>query len=218
MPIPRRWTRTSLSRELPMRAVRWLLPVLVAGLAACNDSSAPDEERTDAELQFVRFPATPPLSRLQASFWAVRGDDREVVINYLPDELGGEGEEFLEFRVPGDGLLRRPDGSFFAPGDSVQITVTVSPDGRFLFDFQPSGLVFDPDHPARLEISYRRIDDDLDGDGDADEDDDDLDARLRVWKQELPGTPWRAVGTVRLEDFDEIEGVITSFTGFCIAG
>jgi hypothetical protein len=201
-----------------MKATRWLLAALIAAAAGCADSSGPVEEKTDLELEFVRFPATPPLTRLQASFWAVAGDDREVEIDYLPEEIGEDGEEFLEFRVPGDGLLHRPDGSAFAEGDSILITITVSPDGRFLFDLQPSGLEFDPDHPARLRVTYRHIDDDLDGDGEVDDDDFDLDARLRVWKQELPGTPWRAVGTVRLDDLDEIEGTITSFTGFCIAG
>lgn len=201
-----------------MTILRWALPALVLLAAGCDDTSAPDAGKTDAELEFVRFPATPPLAALQASFWAVAGDDRRVAIRYLPDEVGEDGEEFLEFRVPGDGLFRRPDGTRFADGDSILITVIVSPDGRFLFELQPSGLVFNPDHPARLKVTYRRVEDDLDGDGDVDDDDLELDSRLQVWKRELPGTPWRPIGTVRVEDFDEIEGVITSFTGFCIAG
>lgn len=200
-----------------MKAMRWGLLLVLLG-AGCSDSTGPEPGKTEAELQFVRFPATPPLETFQASFWAVKGDDRELEIRYLPEEPGEEGEEFLEFRVPAEGLLRRPDGTLFADGDSIRITVTVSQDGRFLFDFQPSGLQFDRDHPARLDVTYRRVDDDLDGDGDVDDDDDDLESRLRVWKQESASEPWFPVGTLHIEDFDEIEGEITSFTGFCIAG
>ena len=111
-----------------MRGIRWLLPVLV--LAACSDSSGPEVEKPESELQFVRFPATPPLETLVVSFWAVKGDNREIEIDYLPEEVGEDGEEFLEFRVPNDALLRRPDGTLFAEGDSILITITVSPDGR----------------------------------------------------------------------------------------
>lgn len=200
-----------------MNASKWWILLTVAGIA-CSDSMGPDAGRTDGELEFVRFPATPPVETLQASFWAVKGDGRELEIRQLPDEVGEEGDEFLEFRVPGDGLLRRPDGSLFAEGDSILITVALSADGRFLFDFQPSGLQFNPEHPARLKITYRGVDDDLDGDGDVDDDDDDLESRLRVWKQEGPGQNWFQVGTLHIDDFDEIEGEITGFTGFCIAG
>lgn len=200
-----------------MRAKRWWWLFAMA-FVGCSDSTGPEPSRVETELQFVRFRATPPVETLQASFWAKRGQGRELEIRYLPDKPGEDGEEFLEFRVPGDGLLRRPDGTLFGPGDSIRITVTLSADGRFLFDFQPSGLQFDPEHPARLKVTYRQIEDDLDGDGDVDGDDEDLEARLRVWKQERPGERWFPVGTLRIEDFDEIEGEITSFTGFCIAG
>lgn len=200
-----------------MHASRLGFLFIVLGVG-CSDSTGPEPGKVDDELEFVRFPATPPVETLQASFWAVKGENRELEIDYLPDEVGQEAEEFLEFEVPGNGLLRRPDGSLFAEGDSILITVTLSSDGRFLFDMQPSGLEFDPDHPARLEITYRGLDDDLDGDGDVDSDDDDLESRLRVWKQERSGEPWFPVGTLHVEDFDEIEGEITGFTGFCIAG
>ena len=200
-----------------MKRSGWLLSLALLG-AACSDSTAPVTGSADSELQFVRFPATPPVETLQKSFWAVRGENRELVIRYLPDEVGDEGHEFLEFRVSDESLLRRPDGTAFAEGDSIEITVTLSNDGRFLFDFQPSGLVFDPDEPARLKITYRGVDDDLDGDSDVDDDDADLESRMRVWKQERAGEPWFPLGTLKVEDFDEIEGEITGFTGFCIAG
>lgn len=202
-----------------MRAARWwLIVIVIVAAAGCSDSTGPEGGKTEDELRFVRFPSTPPIETFQASFWAVKGEGRELEINYLPEEVGEEGEEFLEFRVGGNSLLSRPDGSLFADGDSILITVTVSEDGRFLLDLQPSGLRFDPEHPARLEITYRPVDGDLDGDGDVDDDDADLEQDLRVWKQERPGERWFPVGTLHIDDLDEIEGEITGFTGFCIAG
>jgi hypothetical protein len=198
-----------------MAEKRWLLVCVAFGLA-CSDSTGP-EWRQESQLEFVRFPATPQVETLEASFWAVKGQDRELVIRYLPDGPG-DGDEFLEFLVPGESLLRRPDGSLFAEGDSVEITVQLSADGRFLVDMQPSGLRFDPEHPAELEVNYLKLDGDLNGDGVVDQHDDDLRDRLQVWKQERPGDPWRAIGTIHLDDLEQIKGEITGFTGFCIAG
>jgi hypothetical protein len=191
------------------------LALVVAG---CRDSTGPDVGIDESLLQFVRFPAAPPVETLQVSFWAKRGENREAVIRYLPEEPGREGREFLEFRVPGDALLRRPDGRVFADGDSIRITITLSEDGRFLVDMQPSGLVFAADRPARLRMRYDRLGGDLNGDGRVDDDDSRLDEQLMMWKQERPGSRWFPVGTVRFKDQYEIEGRITSFTGFCIAG
>lgn len=202
-----------------MRITRWFPLIVALILGACgDDGTEPETARSEDELQFVRFAATPPLETMQVSFWAVRGDDREAEIRYASADPDEDGEKFLEFKVPGDALLRRPDGTVFAEGDSIRITITVSPDGRFLFDMQPSGLVFDPRNPARLRIRYAEVEGDLNGDGESDSDDEDLELRLRVWRQELPGQPWVPVGTLRVEDLEEIEGTINGFTGFCIAG
>jgi hypothetical protein len=201
----------------PMTLMRWLLCALVLS-AACGDATGPQRGRAESELVFVRFPDTPPVETLEVSFWAAYDENREAVIRYQPERPGDEGREFLEFRVPNRSLLRRPDGTRFAPGDSILITITLSADGRFLLDMQPSGLVFDPNRPARLRIRYDRLSGDLNGDGIVDERDDRLDVRMRMWKQERPGELWFPIGTVRARELREIEGRITSFTGFCIAG
>lgn len=204
-----------------MRSMRVVSVVCLAGgwLAACESSTEPVQvAANENELQFLEFPADlAPLVTREGSFWAVAGDDRELVLRYAPEPGEDEGEEFLEFKVPGDALLRRPDGTRFERGDSVRITVRVDSQNRFLFDFEPSGLVFDPNHPAELEITYRRVGGDLDGDGDEDEDDRDLELKLRIWKQERPGDPWQQLGTVQFKEQKELEADITSFTGFCIA-
>lgn len=205
------------------RASRWtiLLAITVlGGLAGCDENvTDPAEEGVPEELlQFLTMPSDlQPLETQDTSFWAVRGQDSELVVRYVP--LAGEdvGEEFLTFKVNAASLHRKPNGDPFAVGDSIAIHVTIDDGGRFLFDFEPSGLVFNPNEPAELEIEYRLLNGDLDDDGDVDDDDAELEQSLQLWKQEAPGELWFPVGTIIFEETDEIEGVIDSFTGFAVA-
>lgn len=200
---------------------RCLLLALVTALAlgACNQTTGPVEEGVpEEELQFLEFPDDLlSLVTMDTSFWAVRGRDTTFVLRYKPESGEEQGEEFLAFRVRQDALLERPDGTPFAEGDSIEIRITVDEDGRFLFDFQPSGLTFNPDEPAELRVWYLRLEGDLDGDGDADSDDEELEDNLRLWKQEAPGGLWYPIGTIRVKDTDELRGEIESFTGFAVA-
>lgn len=200
---------------------------LLAGLcslgvaAGCDGGTDPDpfaEGVPEAELTFLSFPGDAKLPAFtDTSFWAVAGEDRELVLYYLPEEGDDDGEEFFELEVDDDALWKRPDGSIVAQGDSVEIRVTLDPEGRFLFRFGPSGLQFRPDRPAELEITYLRLGGDLDNDGDIDDDDADFEERMQLWRQEAPGDPWFPAGTIHFEDLDEIEGEIHHFTGFAIA-
>lgn len=205
-----------------MRRVRGFMALaLVAGLAwGCEDTAGPGEEGVpESALTFLRFPPDlEPLVTRSDSFYAVKGENRRLVMRYVPEEVGKEGEEFLEFRVPGGALLRRPDGSLFAEGDSILIRVDVDEDGRFLFKFQPSGLEFDPDRAPRLRVTYRALNGDLNGDGEVDDDDEAFEDDLTLWRQEAPGDLWYPVGVIKLKDVDEIDGEIFGFTGFAIAG
>lgn len=203
-----------------MRSLMLVLLIVAMGVG-CDSSTDPGEIEVDEnELQFLRFPADLiPLITREGSFWAVSGDNRELSLRYAPQPGDGdeEGEEFLRFSVPGDALYARPDGTRFQRGDSIRITVRVDPQNRVLFEFEPSGLVFDPDHRPELKITYRRIGDDLNGDGRHDGSDDDLERRLNMWKREQPGDPWHILGSIKLEEAKELEAKISSFTGFCIA-
>ena len=207
-----------------MSSRRWwavmAVTLMVSSLATGCDQlgTNPEEGVPEEELEFLRFPDNLlPLVTKDTSFWAVRGRDTELVMRYAPEAGETEGEEFLVFQVKGESLLEWPDGTRFTEGDSVLISVSVDEGGRFLFDFQPSGLKFDPDEPAELEVEYRRLEGDLDGDGDVDTDDDDFEDEMQLWRQEAPGERWFPVGTIRLEDTDELRGDIEGFTGFAVA-
>ncbi len=181
--------------------------------ACADDSTGPTQQSVpEDQLTFLR-PAdnAPPLAQSSVSFWAVRGEDTEVRLFYVG------GDEFLEFEVDDESLLRRPDGSLFAEDDSIQITITVVDQQRLVVDFQPTGLLFDPDEPAELSIRYANTDDDLNGDGEVDEEDDELEAQFSIWRQTNPGDPWFRIGTAVFEDLEEVEADITSFTRYAIA-
>lgn len=205
-----------------VRRLALLAMLAAAGGVACEEGLGPqpsEEGVPESALTFLRFPEDlQPLVSRSGSFWAVKGESRELVLSYIPEEPDEEGEEFLEFRVPAEALLRRPDGTLFEPGDSIEITVEVAEDGRFLFDFQPSGLTFDPEHAPRLRVTYELIEGDLDGDGDLDDDDAELEEDLGLWRQESPGELWFPIGVIKFDDLDEIDGEIFGFTGFAIAG
>lgn len=194
---------------------RMLAPALLAGavlLASCRDLTAPAQEQVvdESELTFVRVdPEAPPLDALEVSFWAVRGEERQVQITYDAG-LYGNGKCLL-FRVPEDAV---PLG--VAPGDSVRVTIRVVDAAEFRFEFQPQGLQFDPEHPARLEIRYRWADPDFDGDGDVDPRDLLLSETFSLWKMTGAQT-WERVSADRRRDVMEIHAPIVGFTQYALA-
>ncbi len=190
---------------------RWIWLFAAVALAACSDSTEPDDDGVrDGDLTFLRFESSNAVTVRQASFWAERGDNRKLEIDY-PD-----GDEFLEFEVRNESLLRRPDGTLFQEGDSILITVSLDPSNRIIVDFQPSGLIFNPLEPPRLRINFKAADDDIDDDGDLDAEDQRLAAGLAVWQQERPGQPWLPLVSLRLDE-DRMEALVLSFTGFAMA-
>ena len=99
------------------------LPLFAFGplvaLVACGDGTAPAPSgRLAEELHFLRPAASaPPLATTEVSFWAKRGEDREVRVRYEPLPGASDTAEFLRFSVPSAALERRPDGTAFAAGD-----------------------------------------------------------------------------------------------------
>ena len=172
-------------------------------------------ERSTAEMHFLRqaapslplfsndgdgvasAPSSPgnPLETYRREFWAVRGEEVSVSINY------SNGSEFLEFTIPEDGLQNRPDGTRFEDGDSVLISVQAD-SSLLLLELLPSGLTFDPDNTASLTVSYALADPDLNGDGVVDEVDSDIArSRLAMWMQQEMDDPWFEQGSEH--DLDE---------------
>jgi hypothetical protein len=196
---------------------RLLVVIFAALLLGCSDSNGPGGV-PNAQLNIIQQDTTaPPLVATRDSFWAKVGDGRELHLFYQGATPADSGEEFLRFEVPGDALFRKPDGSAFQAGDSILITVTVIDNAKFHFQFEPSGLQFNPDHPARLRVEYSESNHDFNEDGVEDESDDEIEHTLDLWRREGPTAAWFRVGSVKFEELDEIDANILSFTEYAIA-
>lgn len=195
-----------------------LLLVLSALLGGCSELIDPDGQVLDeSELTFVRLDDNAPgIDTTEVSFWAVRGQEREVQIRYFYEGTNSY-VKCLRFVVPANALSRRADGSTIATGDSVRITIRMPDRTRLGFEFDPAGLQFDPSHPATVEVVYRYADPDFNGDGVVDATDDDLAARMGFWRQERPGEPWTRIETTRLQEIAEARATIAGFTKYALA-
>jgi len=157
----------------------------------------------------------PRLEAYELSFWAVRGREAKVSIDYVGD--GQEAGAFLSFRVPADGLERRPDGSHMAWGDSVQITLSIDPT-RLLVRYQPAGLVFNPTAPAELEMWYGAVRGDLDGDGDVDEADALIQqGRLGIWYRQKAGQLWYPISSMHDTGREWFKTYLFHFSGYVVS-
>jgi len=129
------------------------------------------------------------LDRYTAAFWAVRGEERSVQINYL-SSTGDTSFPFLTLTitdpvfVPGQGNL--------APGDSVLVTVTIDP-SDIKVSLEPTGTLFGA--PAQLRMSYGGAGGDLNGNGIAgDEFDREIETRLLgLWYREGEESAWAKI-------------------------
>lgn len=204
---------------------RFRAPLLALALAVAigcssDDAPSPDSpgsERPPAELTVARLSATaPPLEQATVSFWAIKGENAEQKL-YFQDEGGGRGEEYLSIKLEDETLERRPDGSAIAEGDSVLITISVEDPALLLFDLQPTGLEFSASKPAELKIRYAHADDDFNDDGEVDGEDGHLETILGIWRQEQPGLPFVRLGSVKVEDQEELEAKLTGFSRYAIA-
>jgi hypothetical protein len=193
--------------------------LLLVGIAACSsDSTSPgDGSRPPSDLNIVRLSsASPELFNPEESFYAVRGEDREVRISFQ-DAGGGEGEEFLRLRVRPGSLQGNPDGTPIADGDSVLITVRVVDPANILFEMEPAGLTFNSSEPAELKIHYNHADHDFNEDGAVNLFDDQIKNQLSIWRQETPNDPFSKLGSVNVEESEEINADILGFTRYAIA-
>jgi hypothetical protein len=195
------------------RAATRTLSALLCAVAACGESTGPTAvQKQGSDLHFLRLAATAPsLQSTVVSFYAQKGSDREVRVRF------SNGEDFLRFRVFANSLLQRPDGSTFANGDSVLITITVTDPTKLAAEFQPAGLKFSSANPARLQFEFGECDKDLNGDGTVSTTDTLLIPSISVWRQETAGGEWLKVGSTVEVELNEVQADIFGFTGYALA-
>jgi hypothetical protein len=200
-----------------MCARRYLIPLVLALVAAgCSDQAGPssvalppvalevsDSLEVSDGLQvsdslemsgnsipiLQQSPTAPPLETYQVSFWAYRGVETTVTVNYQPAPGESVGQPFLRLDIPQHGLKAGADGMKLNPGDSVAMTLTIDP-VSFSVDFQPSGVLFSKHFPATLTMWYENANPDLNGDGVVDATDQTLAQQLTIWNYAVTKQAW----------------------------
>jgi len=181
---------------MPVR--RALIPLALALVAACSDQVGPSSAAAALNAQRVprnsipileQSATAPALASYRVAFWAYVGQSSLVTVRYQPSAGQVVGDPFLRFEIPRNGLVAGASGMPLRRGDSVAISVTIDP-GTFLVDFQPSGVMFSPNAPARLALWYGNANLDLNGNGVLDGNDRTLMEQLAIWYQLSPSASW----------------------------
>ena len=132
------------------------------------------------------------LDRYSASFWAVRGQQRSVQINYL-SSTGDTTAPFLGLTITDPAWV--PGLGDLATGDSVLVTVTIDPT-NIKISLEPTGLLFGD--PAQLQVWYGGAGGDLNGDGVVDATDAYIESQLLgVWYREGVDSAWTQVSAAQ---------------------
>ncbi len=181
------------------------LPItLLLALGGCREAAAPVEQldssphvsadnawSSSAGLPTLRqSPAAPPLQAYQVSFVAANA----LGLNYRPRPGQSQGDPFLRFKIPINGLVAGANGVPLNRGDSVLITLTVD-SVYFRVEFQPSGVLFSKSSPAQLAIWYQDANPDLNGDGVVNAVDDSLRQQLAIYTQNQATDPWKQLSS-----------------------
>src|SRR6266700_6289272 len=113
---------------------RSLIPLALLA-AACTDGIGPvppamerplAQSVATSSIPMLRQAATAPrLKTYQMSFWAKRGTQTTIGVNYrrVPGQF--TSDPFLRFKIPINGLVAGADGVPLGRGDSVRITLTI---------------------------------------------------------------------------------------------
>ncbi len=152
------------------------------------------------------------LYQYSASFWAVRGQQRSVQINYL-SSTGDTSSAFLRLTaadpayVPGLGNL--------ALGDSVLMTVTVDP-YNVRVSLDPTGLLFGD--PAQLQIWYGGAGGDLNGDGVVDSTDAYIESQLLgLWYREGTDSAWARIPAAQSLSDKSLTSALPHFSEYAVS-
>src|SRR5687768_12153194 len=117
--------------EHGMRRYLWVI-VLAGAMTACTDTSDPGDSTDESDLNFVRLESSAAVTVRQASFWAVKGATRTLIMRYAPRPGASQGERFVELEVGANTLLARPNGTPFLNGDSILITARLDDSNRLI--------------------------------------------------------------------------------------
>lgn len=203
-----------------MKISPWLLALGLVSAACSNATDGGQVVSPPGSLNYLRLAAAAPaLCSNTVTFDAIKGTDVEgaLVFPEPGDDCNGSTEDFVRLRIDAQSLLEMPDGTPINDGDHVTITMTWVGGDSIMVELEPTGLVFNPSKPARLKIEYDEASDDLDHDGDVDSEDDDIEQELGMWRQAAPGDDFVLIGTVKIEDENEIEAKLNGFSRYAIA-
>jgi hypothetical protein len=197
-------------------AAAWLLAVIGCGGSGPSEP-VPGETRPETALNIIQLAANaPPLFNTTVTFWAVRGQNARGEL-YFRNPDGSRAERYVRLDLSDRALLSYPDGRVFAPGDSVLITMRVTDPRQVLVEFEPSGLRFNPDEPAELEIRYGHANHDFNRDGREDAEDHRIEQILSIWRQESAAEPFVRLGTIRIAELKELDARLVGFSRLAIA-
>ncbi len=207
---------------------RYIGMLAIIVMAACSSSdvggpgtptpTVPTPGTTSTQVNLLTAATgAPAIANPVVQFYAVAGVDQEVFMYYKARASGRDSTVFLRFRVPKRALLARPNGTPFATGDSIQITITLLDPVHLEVGFEPSGLTFSPSDPARLKLSFLEADEDLNHDGKVDGNDATIQGLLAIWKRESASQPWMKLTTIVSTGTHEVEADVTGFTSYAIA-
>jgi hypothetical protein len=152
------------------------------------------------------------LDQNVAQFWAVRGEERSVQINYK-SSTGDITSPFLRL-VTSDPIYAPAQGEL-AQGDSVLITVTVDPQDLRV-TFEPSGLQFG--NPSEFQVFYGGAGGDLNGDGAVDASDAEIEHHLLgLWYRQDSTVPWTEVPAVQSLSEKSFSSELKHFTEYAVS-
>jgi len=215
-------------REPLMFVRRYALSLtLVLVAAACTDQTGPSPTAVQPPLANLVSPppgthllqqsaAAPKLQTYQVSFWAKRGTQRTVFVNYRRRPGQWFPDPFLRFKIPINGLVAGAGGVPLDRGDSVRITLTIDT-VLFNVDFQPSGVVFSKSSPAQLAIWYENANPDLNGDGVVDAADATLKQQLAIWYRGSKAGAWKQVLSKNDPTEEVVTGSLYHFSQYAVA-
>src|SRR5437879_4017135 len=151
------------------------------------------------------------LDQYTATFWAVRGEERSLQINYF-SVTGDTSSPFLRLVVDDPAYV--PGLGDLALGDPVLMTVTIDP-SNIKISLEPTGLLFG--NPAQLQVWYGGAGGDLNGDGVVDATDAYIESQLLgMWYREGVDSSWSKVSAAQLLSDKSFRSALPHFSEYAL--